>query len=525
MALAYCIETISKDPRITLTVYGEFLKKYPPRYEVRIFENTSWSCAHGVERWRSDCGCNTGRGYHQKWRAPLRDALNWLRDSIKNEFEDELGKILKDPWNARDDYIEIISNNSPEKVNNWLYSHSGRVLNVHEAVRAIRLLEMQRSALLMYTSCGWFFDDIAGLETVQILCYASQVIDFAKELLGKDLENGFKDKIELALGNSPEYPNGRIAYEKLVEPTKLTPERKIAQVAIYSFILEDPLPEVTIDIRNQEERKYCVGYTIGDTTLSFAGRPFFFAATLNKEHELICGVKELLYGSEKQTKDEYEKLCKKFLNCEVFDDDDFMKDIFGANIYSIQHLTKDMRQYLLSCLIENETYDIENGVRNMVNRYQNMFSLIGKSSVTLPAIFQSTAGVVLNADIERTFNTKEIDITKIMTSIDKARDWGVQLNITRISYTASSWLITKMYELEKDFPNINIMLKIIQMLELTLIKLQWDLSLSETQNTYYRIFCDKKLNVNGKEKLGEETYDMFFKIGMLLRFSEQIFQS
>ncbi|MCL1941470.1 MAG: DUF3536 domain-containing protein, partial [Synergistaceae bacterium] len=108
MALAYCIETINRDPGVILTVYGEFLRKHPPQHIVQIVENSSWSCAHGVERWRSDCGCNTGRGYHQKWREPLRDALDWLRDSIKDEYEREIEKILDDAWGARDAYIQII---------------------------------------------------------------------------------------------------------------------------------------------------------------------------------------------------------------------------------------------------------------------------------------------------------------------------------------------------------------------------------------------------------------------------------
>jgi len=525
MALAYCLETINRNDEVILTVYGEFLRKHPPKHVVRIIENSSWSCAHGIERWRSDCGCNTGKGYHQKWRAPLRDALDWLRDSISREFEYELGKILRTPWAARDAYIEIILDSSPEKIEDWLYSFSGRSLSVHESVRAIRLLEMQKYALLMYTSCGWFFDDIAGLETAQILCYASQVIGLAKELLGKDLENEFKNKIELALGNTHAYPNGKIVYEKLVESVGLSPERKIAQIAIYSLILEEPLPDDIIEIRNKDGLKYCVGYAIGDETLSFKGRPFFFAAALKNEHYLICGVKELPYDTDSITKTEYERLSAKFTNAEVFTDDDFMNEVFGRNIYSIQHLIKDMRQYLLSCLIKNETYVIENAVRSMVNKYRNTLSLIGKSDVALPAVLQSIAGIVLNADIERAFNSEKPDIAIILESMERAKDWGVQLDLTRISYAASSWLIEKMRKLENSFPDVNLMEEIIQMLELTLTKFRWDLSLSGAQNTYYRIMNNEKINIDGKGRLNEGTYAMFYKIGMLLRFSEKIFQS
>lgn len=523
MALAYCIETIKNSPEITLTVYGEYLERHPPQRIVRIIENSSWSCVHGVERWRSNCGCNTGKGYHQKWRAPLREALDWLRDSIEKEYEDELGVILGNSWDARDAYIEIILNNSEEKVNDWLLSFAGRKLSEHEAVRALRLLEMQKNALLMYTSCGWFFDDIAGIEAIQILCYASRVIDYAKELLGIDLEYEFKNKIEHATGNTAEYPNGRIVFEKFVEPIKLTPERKIAQLAINSLILNNPLPFMFIDIRNIEGAKYCTGYANEDATLSLHGRPFFFAAALNKEHNLICGVKELPHDSEPATKAEYAKLSGRFSSIEVFNDGDLMRSTFGENLYTIQHLIRDMRQSLLSRVIENETFDIENGVRDMVNKYQDMLSLFGKSDAALPDVLQSVAALVLNADIERAFKHEKIDYVKITSSVKKAQDWGVQLDSNRINYAASSWLIAKMYALENKFPDISLMNEIIQMTELTLTKLRWDLSLSETQNTYFRIFCDRKLNKCEENNLSGDICAMFNKIGILLRFSENIF--
>ena len=149
---------------------------------MRIVENSSWSCAHGVERWRGDCGCNAGTpGFHQRWRGPLREALDALRDSLADIFEREGRGLLPDPWGARNAYIAVISDRSHENVERWLAQHAARPLGPAERTRALSLMELQRAALLMYTSCGWFFDDISRIETVQILRYAARAIELTKD--------------------------------------------------------------------------------------------------------------------------------------------------------------------------------------------------------------------------------------------------------------------------------------------------------------------------------------------------------
>src|SRR5262249_48091220 len=157
-----------------------FLEKHPPQWEVEIIENSSWSCVHGVERWRSNCGCNSGRqGWQQNWRGPLRDALDGLRDATGQLYEREAAALLKNPWAARNEYVDVLLDRSLDTLDLYFARHSRRALSPHERIRAIKLLEMQRHALLMYTSCGWFFDEISGTETVQVLMYAGRVIQLA----------------------------------------------------------------------------------------------------------------------------------------------------------------------------------------------------------------------------------------------------------------------------------------------------------------------------------------------------------
>src|SRR5690606_20674525 len=166
MALAYALHYIEENKLACLTNYGEYLEKNPPTYVAEIFKNTSWSCAHGIERWRSDCGCHTGGepGWNQAWRGPLRDALDWLRDRIMPLYEMKAGRYFSDVWAVRDEYVTVLTDRSPEAVSSFLNKHSGRELQPDERVECLKLLELQRHCLLMYTSCGWFFNELSGIE-------------------------------------------------------------------------------------------------------------------------------------------------------------------------------------------------------------------------------------------------------------------------------------------------------------------------------------------------------------------------
>ncbi len=196
MALAYALDYIENKKAYKITNYGEFLDKHPPTHEVQIFENTAWSCVHGVERWRSNCGCNSGRaGWNQQWRKPLRDALDWLRDAVAVRFEQLASTVLKDPWAARDSYISVMLDRSPSVRQHFGEEHFARKLDSESQVLVWKLMELQRHAMLMYTSCGWFFDELSGIETVQVIQYAGRVVQLAEELFGDSIEGEFLERL------------------------------------------------------------------------------------------------------------------------------------------------------------------------------------------------------------------------------------------------------------------------------------------------------------------------------------------
>jgi alpha-amylase/alpha-mannosidase (GH57 family) len=219
MALAYMLHHVEMNQMAQLTVYGEFLEKFPPTHEVEIINDTSWSCFHGIERWRSHCGCrlDVTAQWSQEWRKYLREVLDWLRDELANIFQAGLGVYCNAPWSARDQYISVILD--PTEANRQKFlKEIGVKSDPNESRQVFALLEMQRYALLMYTSCGWFFDDISGLETVQILQYAARAMQLAKEVAGKDLEEKFLQLLGPAKSNIPEMGDGWTIYHRFVKP-------------------------------------------------------------------------------------------------------------------------------------------------------------------------------------------------------------------------------------------------------------------------------------------------------------------
>ncbi|MBI4115482.1 MAG: DUF3536 domain-containing protein [Candidatus Omnitrophica bacterium] len=217
------------------TNYGEYLEKFPPQFEVKIKsgEGTSWSCPHGVGRWKENCGCHTGggEGWDQKWRTPLREAVRFLEKELAEIYEREAKNLFQDPWAARDGYIELILDRSPEGREKFFGRQAAHSLSPEEKIKALKLLEMERFAMLAETSCGWFFNDISGIETVQILRYACRALEIARELGAGDLENPFLGILSGAKSNRSDFGDGKAVWEKFVKPARVSFEKVVSHYA------------------------------------------------------------------------------------------------------------------------------------------------------------------------------------------------------------------------------------------------------------------------------------------------------
>lgn len=231
LCLAHALEIEAPEAGFWITNYGQFLDHYPAEYEVQIKQTadgqgTSWSCAHGVARWMRDCGCQTGGEpeWNQTWRSPLRAALDFLRDEAAKEFESVGSDLFVDPWDARNDSIKLILDRHPAR-EEFLDHHARRYLSHADQVRALTLLELQRNSLLMFTSCGWFFSDISGIETIQVMKYAARVMELLHEIGLPSPRRQFLEALSEAKSNIRERGTGADLYLQHAEPSSASTQR------------------------------------------------------------------------------------------------------------------------------------------------------------------------------------------------------------------------------------------------------------------------------------------------------------
>lgn len=285
-ALAYAFTEEFPRRGWTVTNFSHYLSLNPPTWEVELKPVTAWSCSHGVDRWQDDCGCGGGGSWHQKWRKPLRASLDWLRDQLIQVYEENGKKLFLDPWQARDEYIQVILDRSLSNINQFLSQHQSHKLNALERVDALRLLEMQRHALLMYTSCGWFFDEVSRPEGTQILRYAARALELAADVSGVQLEKSFVKRLAIAPSNVDLFQTGAEVYRQLVIPAQISLEQVAAHYAITSLFTTYA----------REQRVYCYDINQLDYQMQRLGALSLAVGQIQLTSELTRETKVLVFA-------------------------------------------------------------------------------------------------------------------------------------------------------------------------------------------------------------------------------------
>lgn len=527
MALAYALHQIETSKDTRLTVYGEFLESHPPTHEAEIHEGSAWSCSHGVERWKSDCGCCSGGhgGWNQKWRAPLRSAMDFLRDKLTPFYEKKAAAFFKDPWAARDGYISVILDRSHENISRFFSKYATGALDETKQVTAVRLLEMQRHALLMYTSCGWFFDEISGIETTQVIQYAARAIQIANELGAENIEPGFLDILAQAKSNIPENQNGRVVYEKFVTPAVMTREKVAAHYAISSlFEAYSEEARVFSYLIKLEDRQL---WTAGSARLAVGRIKVTFAVTGNSddiaygvlhtgEHNLSCGVR-FYEGPER-----YEALIREAK--EAFERADFAETIrvldrhFGENHYSLKNLFRDEQFKVLNQILAQTRDDIYNTYRLLTDRYAPLTRFLNDIHVAPLKPLAPAAEFVLNSELRRQFSNGHPDAERVKGLVNEARSTNAALETDDLAFTVQKHYERLSDELAKAPEDPAVLQRYLDSTALLPV-LPFGVNLWKPQNTYFQLSTSVLPNMkNGGTEKSKEWQEKFLQLGERLGF-------
>ena len=502
MALAYVLKIKAEDEGFKITNYGEYLDQYRSNYEVDIKQASSWSCFHGVGRWKEDCGCSTGGhpGWNQKWRKPLRDALDYLRDNLVEIFEQEGQKYFnKDVWEVRNRYIDVILDRTFQNIKKFQQEHFNSGLSEQEKVRAMELLEMQRQSMLMYTSCGWFFSEISGIETVQIMKYAARAMQLASNFSSENYEEKFLAILNEAKSNIPEFGTGKNIYENFVKPSIVTLKQIACLWAISSLYQEF----------DDEEDVYC--YTVkrrdyqrtqkGNANLITGHIEIYSKVTLQKSDlvfalmqysggDFHCAIKE--FSTNEEFQELKTTLNKIFMLNPLTEIIRTLDEKFGKEYFTLKDIFIEERKKILQILLKGQMEKFSNTYQDIYEQGKGSIYQMQNLGLEIPNEFKLSAGYALskrfNELLEHSDGFVEKAIIQQIKDINfEAKKINIEIDKTQSNKAYTKKIINNLKRLTKSF-EYQQSEAIIEMFDL-IDQLELQIDISEAQNIYFgRIF-------------------------------------
>jgi len=494
MALAYALNTIESRGLARLTNYGEFLEKYPPTHEVDIREKTSWSCSHGIDRWWSDCGCNAGNppGWSQAWRTPLRDAFDWLRDSIAAPYETRASALLKEPWAALNDYIDVIHDRSPESLKRFFARHANRPLSDTERTIALKLLELQRHAQLMYTSCGWFFNDVSGIETVQVIQFAGRTVQLAQQLFGNSLESQFVAKLGEVKSNLAEWGDGERIYDKFVRAAMVDWERVGAHYAISSLFEQYPertkiycfaAERIDYQLYSAGLTRLVVGRVRMTSEVTAATSEMVFGVLHLSDHNVSSGVAE--FTSEERYRGLMDEVVGAFRRADFAEVIRIMDRRFGESNYSLRSLFRDQQRKALDIILGSSLKEAESLYRQIYEHRAPMMRFLTDLNIPLPPAFQAAAEFVVNGSLRENLAQDDVHSERVLSYLEAAKLEGVRLDNATLEFAYRHTLQRLMERFVADATE-EILASLTNAVML-LDRLPFSVNLWTVQNGYYQL--------------------------------------
>jgi alpha-amylase/alpha-mannosidase (GH57 family) len=448
MALAKAIELIEAHDDVQLVNYGEYLELEPATWQAEIVENSSWSCAHGIGRWKEDCGCHTGgqAGWNQRWRHPLREALDWVSGTMARVFEERGGELLEDPWGARDDYISIILNRSVDNVERFFERNAARTLTAEEMRKALELLEMQRHAQLMYTSCGWFFNELTGIETIQILRYAARAIELAQRHTGASIDAEFVDRLSRARSNIAEHGDGRQVWRTLVKAARVSLRDVVAHFAVGAVLngygenqnIHSYRIEVTdLDRRRTGKAKLVSGIVRAESSTTWETESFCFSALHLGEHHLTGGVRRC--HSEREYRAMVSAVVESFESADMVGAQRELDRHFLDRSFSLKSLFRDQLDKVIVQILETPLREAEHSLKRIYDHNAPLIHFLAGANVRVPEVFVASTRFVLDMRVDEALAAERVDLGLVEAALSEADRSGVDLDSSRL---AMDWKTT-----------------------------------------------------------------------------------
>jgi len=531
MALAYALRLLEQDKSVKLINYASFLEQFPPEFECEIEENTSWSCVHGIERWRSDCGCNSGRaGWNQKWRTPLRQALNELRDALIPLTEQETGTLFRDVWAARDAYIQVILDRSPESIARFLSAHQAHPLTESERVRALELMEMQRHAQLMFTSCGWFFDEVSGIETVQVIAYAARVLQLSQQVFGDQaapLEPAFLARMAEAKSNVPASGDGAQIYKKCVDTMELHLEQVAAHYAISSvfssFADETELycyevRRISYEIHSSGRGRLALGRIHVASAVTGHAQSFSFAVLHFGDQNITAALKAYDDADARAFKAFSAEAAGQVLRADFPEVIRLIDRFYGHADYSLTSLFSDDQRRIVQIILNSTLWDIENSLTTIYQDHSSLLHFLSQAGLPKPPALTIAAGFAINAGLRRAIDADPVDQALLQSYLALAKADQVPLETTTLAYIADQRMKRSMIELEMSSGSLEMLDRALALAR-TLTQLPFELNLWQAQNLWYEILRtpDDQLTALAPEDRARWSRD-FNELGVCLSF-------
>ncbi|WP_028082926.1 DUF3536 domain-containing protein [Dolichospermum circinale] len=477
----------------TVTNYAHYLSLNPPSWEVQLKPVTAWSCAHGVDRWQDDCGCGGEGGvWHQKWRRPLRNALNWLRDQLTDVYEKHGGMLFRNPWQARDEYIHVMSDRSHTNVSHFLSRHQTHKLDAGEQVEALRLLEMQRHSLLMFTSCGWFFEEISRPEGTQILRYAARALELAGDVSGVQLEKGFLKRLMLAPSNVEEFKHGADIYHKLVLTAQIGFKQVAAHYGITSLFNHRKNTISGQDTDKQShgnhQRVYCytaheldyhkqrigpltmvVGHLQLVSDITWESENLIFAVLHLGGWDFHCCIQQFTgrrnYGEIK------EKLFTALQQASVAHVILVMTQVFGGEAFSLQTLFAEERHRIMRLLSQETLARLDQLYTQAYRDNYGVIMAFHRDGLEVPRELQVAAEIALGHRCLITLRSLQQAQLSLEQDINEAQlSWNLMVELEAISHEAEQ------LRCQLNIPEGN------QILEQLIVRLLWQLLYDANSN-------------------------------------------